>query len=216
MAKFPAMPFWFDAYWLDCSHLTDAEHGRYLLVLKELWTAPQQRIPNDDEWLARKFRRPVEAMRSEIRPILTEFCECDGNWWRQNRLIDEMSYLLQKQSKQSARAKSRWNKEKDLSRGNATHTHTHTLERKKEDGAPNGAAPAPNGTAIDLDADLYRLGRQILGKSGGAMVTKAKKALGLGGAVELFQIARTKDVPVEYIAAALRDRTKARADLCRA
>lgn len=85
-----------------------------------------------------------------------------------------------------------------------------TEESKKERG------PAPNGTAIDLDADLYKLGRQILGKDGGAMVTKVKRKLGLGGAVELFQTARTKDVPIEYIAAALRDRTKARADLCKA
>lgn len=106
------MPFWFDAYWLDCSHLSDAEHGRYLLVMKQLWTAPQQRIPNDDEWLARRFRRTPEAVRAEIRPILQEFCQCDGNWWTQKRLSEEFSYVIERSRKQSARAKSAWQKRK--------------------------------------------------------------------------------------------------------
>jgi uncharacterized protein YdaU (DUF1376 family) len=119
MADFPAMPLWFDAYWLDCSHLSDAEHGRYLLIMKELWTAPKQRIPNDDEWLARKFRRSVDAIKTEIRPILDEFCECSGNWWSQKRLTRELAYVRARGQKQSARAKSRWNKEKDACRGNA-------------------------------------------------------------------------------------------------
>ena len=113
------MPFWFDAYWLDCSHLSDAEHGRYLLVMKELWTAPRQRLPNDDDWLARRFRRSAEAVRNEIRPILKEFCQCDGNWWTQKRLSEEFAYVTESRARQSERAKTRWNKEKSAFRGNA-------------------------------------------------------------------------------------------------
>jgi uncharacterized protein YdaU (DUF1376 family) len=119
MAECPYMPFWFDAYWLDCSHLSDAEHGRYLLVLKALWTAPRQRIPNDDEWLSRHFRRSIEAIRNEIRPILKEFCECDGNFWTQKRLAAEFTKVSAKRQKQADRAKSRWDKEKSECRGNA-------------------------------------------------------------------------------------------------
>lgn len=67
---------------------------------------------------------------------------------------------------------------------------------------------APNGAVRDLDAELFRLGRELLGPKGGSTVQKAKKALKLGGACELFQTARTKDNPAEYIYAALRNAAK--------
>lgn len=120
MAKFPAMPFWFDSYMLDCGHLSDAEHGRYLLLMKELWTAPRQRIPNDNEWLARHFRRSVEAVEKELRPLIAEFCQCDGNWIWQKRISQEFAHVSERSQKQSDRAKARWKKEKPFSRGNAS------------------------------------------------------------------------------------------------
>ena len=73
MADLPAIPLWTDAYLADCGHLGDAEHGRYLLILMHLWRAPKQRFPNDDDWLARKFGRSADSVRSEIRPLIEEF-----------------------------------------------------------------------------------------------------------------------------------------------
>ena len=113
------MPLWTDAYLADCGHLDDAETGRYLMMLIHLWRAPNQRFPNDDEWLARKFRRSVEDVNSQLRPLILEFCHSTGNWIIQPRLSREFAYVLSKSKKQSARAKSRWTKEKDLSHGNA-------------------------------------------------------------------------------------------------
>lgn len=84
MAQLPAMPLFTDAYLADCDHLTDAEHGRYLLMLIHMWRAPNQRFPNDDAWLARKFRRSVEDVRGELRPLIQEFFRCDGNWISQS------------------------------------------------------------------------------------------------------------------------------------
>lgn len=141
MAQFPALPLWTDAYLADCGHLTDAEHGRYLMILVAMWRAPNCRIPNDDEWLARKFRRTIDAVKTELRPIINEFCESDGNWICQNRLLRERNHVEKSSKKQSERAKSRWKNEKPLCRGNAT--------------SGNAPTPTPTPTSI-IDADEAR------------------------------------------------------------
>src|SRR6266498_2784415 len=63
MAEFPALPLWTDAYIADTTHLSDAEHGRYLLMLMHLWRTPNKKFPNDDAWLARKFGRTADEIR---------------------------------------------------------------------------------------------------------------------------------------------------------
>jgi uncharacterized protein YdaU (DUF1376 family) len=118
MAEHAFFPLAIDAYLADCSHLTDAEHGRYLRILMELWRAPRQRLPNDDAWLARKFQRSVEAVQAELRPLIVEFCQSDGNWITQKRLTKEFKYVQAKSKKQSARAKSRWREKNE--KNNAT------------------------------------------------------------------------------------------------
>jgi uncharacterized protein YdaU (DUF1376 family) len=119
VADYPALPLWTDAYLGDTTHLTEAEHGRYLLLLIHLWRAPRQRFPNDDAWLARKFGRDVEWVKTALRPLIAEFCKTDGNWIKQLRLSREFKYVAARSEKQSARAKLRWQKEKRPSRGNA-------------------------------------------------------------------------------------------------
>ena len=133
------MPLWTDAYLADCGHLDDAETGRYLLMLIHLWRAPRQRFPNDDAWLARKFRRSIEDVQSQIRPLITEFCSTDGNWVWQNRLAKEFKYLADKRRQQSDRAKVRWSKDKEscharnAASGNALSTPTPTTKEEKKE-----------------------------------------------------------------------------------
>lgn len=115
MTKLPFFPLAIEAYLADCGHLTDAEHGRYLRLLMEMWRAPQQRLPNDDAWLARRFSRTVEAVRAELRPLIQEFCQCDGNWISSKRLSQEWKYVTATRNRQSVRSKSRWDKEKTAS-----------------------------------------------------------------------------------------------------
>jgi uncharacterized protein YdaU (DUF1376 family) len=145
MAEFPAMPLFTDAYLADCDHLTDCEHGRYLLMLIHMWRAPGRRFPNDDAWLARKFRRTVEQVRAELRPLLEEFFATTGNWLFHKRLEREFAHLTRTSRKQSDRAKSRWEKEKGACRGNAP---TPTPPKKEEEGesplrSPPMAVDAP-------------------------------------------------------------------------
>ena len=120
MADFPALPLWTDAYMADCGHLTDAEHGRYLRLIMAMWRSPECRIPNDDKWLARKFGRSVEDVQSQLRPLIDEFCQTDGNWIFQKRLLKERNRVVASGQKQRDRAKSRWNKDKVECPGNAS------------------------------------------------------------------------------------------------
>lgn len=173
MADFPYMPLWWDAYWLDCSHLSDAEHGRYLLILKELWTAPKQRIPNDDEWLAKRFRRSPEAVRTEIRTLLKEFCQRDGNWWKQKRLSAVWNASAEQRQKQSDRAKSRWNKEKDACRGNAAPGNANQNQNQRK-GRAKGSTPSLKKDPASPDHASRTSAAQV-GRAGGAPPAQDKE-----------------------------------------
>lgn len=148
MAEFPYMPLWTDAYLADCGHLSDAENGRYLTLLMAIWRAPHQRLPNDDKWLARRFSRTEDQVQNELRPLIEEFCQNDGNWITQKRLTKEWKRVTKTHERQSASAKSRWMKEKTISHGNAerhesgnaTISISRTIEDKKEEDTPSGSA----------------------------------------------------------------------------
>lgn len=114
MAEFAALPLFTDAYIADTDHLTDVEHGRYLRLLILMWRSPQCRIPNDNEWIARRFKRTVDEVEKDFRPIIAEFIQTDGNWLFQKRLQKEWEYCQRKRKAQSGNAKSRWgNKKQD-------------------------------------------------------------------------------------------------------
>lgn len=173
MAELPFFPLAIDAYLADCGHLTDAEHGRYLLILMELWRAPHCRLPNDDAWLARRFRRTVEAVQSELRPLLAEFCQSDGNWITQKRLSKEFSRARKVTRQRSDAAKSLWRKKKGGSERIREETHpriapayeptpTPTPTEVREDSLsqPGRAAPLPpNWVPSEVTLDRARKAR---------------------------------------------------------
>jgi uncharacterized protein YdaU (DUF1376 family) len=122
MAEFPAIPLWTDAYLADTTHLTRAEHGSYLLLLMHMWRAPEGKIPNDDGWIAKRLRCSVEEVQSEVRPLIAEFCQTDGNWIWQKRLLDELAWVRKKQRRNSVSAKARWNNKKPDTNASFTHS----------------------------------------------------------------------------------------------
>ena len=187
MAQFPALPLWTDAYLADTTHLSDAEHGRYLQIIIHMWRAPQCRLPNNNSFLSRKFNRSPEAIEIEIKPIMQEFFKCDGNWWTHKRLVHERKYLEEQSLKQSARAKVRWDKEKGIYRGNATSrisrsdatsgiapTPTPVKEKKEQvsqnGGYARGRGVPPAGEALadeNLEKFMARLAKELDGSSAG-------------------------------------------------
>jgi uncharacterized protein YdaU (DUF1376 family) len=144
VAEFPALPLWTDAYLADCQHLTRTEHGTYLLILLHMWRAPEGKIPNDNAWLAKRLRCTLEEIANEVRPLIVEFCQTDGNWIWQKRLLDELNWVRKKQKKNTASAKARWKKEK--SHANASEMH--------EQSASERNAPTPTPTPTSTDSSL--------------------------------------------------------------
>ncbi|HEY4356005.1 MAG TPA: DUF1376 domain-containing protein [Acidobacteriaceae bacterium] len=181
MAQFPALPFWTDTYLADASHLTDAEHGRYLLIIVHMWRAPEIRLPNDDEWLARKFGRSVEDVQKLFRPLLEEFFKSTGNWLTHKRLQREREYLLSRSKKQSARAKLRWEKEDDECRGIATPGN-----------ASSGYAPTPTPTPTPTPQKKELSSSKSLKGDFDGFWDVCPKKVGKGAAFKAYAKARTK------------------------
>ncbi len=115
MAEMPFFPLATDAFLADTDHLSDEETGRYVRLLIALWRAPQQRLPNDDAWLARKFKRTPEEVAAELRPLIVEFCQSDGNWITQKRITKEYKRATKAVNQRRDAANSRWLKEKQTS-----------------------------------------------------------------------------------------------------
>jgi uncharacterized protein YdaU (DUF1376 family) len=115
MAEMPFFPLATDAFLADTDHLDDAERGRYVSLLIALWRAPNQRLPNDDAWLARKFKRSAEEVASQLRPLIAEFCQSDGNWITQKRISKEYKRATKAVNQRRDAANSRWLKEKEKS-----------------------------------------------------------------------------------------------------
>lgn len=113
MADLPYLPFFVSDYRSDTQHLSWEEHGLYINVLMEMWIAPECRIPNDDKWLARRFRLGHGEVTDLLRPLLNEFCQTTGNWITQGRLRAEWEHALKKSKNNSGAAKSRWGKQKN-------------------------------------------------------------------------------------------------------
>ena len=151
MAEFPALPLWTDAYLADTAHLSDAENGLYIRLLILIWRSPLCRIPNDDSWLERRLGASLG-----IRPIIKEFCKCDGNWITQKRLLHEWKYVRAKSQQNSDAAKSRWRKEKDVSERNA--------DRHSERNAPTPTpTPTPNGKKVSSSISNFVVGKNGVG-----------------------------------------------------
>ena len=118
MAEFAALPLFTDSWVADTAHLSRLERGIYMDLLVLMWRSPECRVPNDPTWIARRLRLDQQE-QSILKNVTAEFCFSDGNWLMQKRLRREYLFVAKKRDAQSVKAKSRWNKEKDLSRGNA-------------------------------------------------------------------------------------------------
>jgi len=160
MAEFPALPLWTDAYLADTIHLTEEQHGIYMLLLMHCWRTPGCKIPNDDEWIALRFRRPIEWVREHVRPLLDEFFMSRNAMLSQKRLTAEHKYVTQRRLNRTRAAKSRWDKEKASSNAHAMQMHPQPTptpiereERKEEaPAAPDALSSSPDRKNGSTDA----------------------------------------------------------------
>ena len=120
MAELPYMPLWTDAYLSDTDHLSFEEHGIYLKLLMLMWRIPGCQIPNDEGWICRRLRVSKTQFQEQVKPLMEEFLDNTGNYITSRRLQREFTASKNRSRQQSVRAKSRWNKDKGVCRGNAS------------------------------------------------------------------------------------------------
>lgn len=200
MAKFRALMLWTDAWIADTKHLTRCERGTYHDLLVLMWRSPGCTVPNDDGWLAKHLGMTPAEVENELRPIISEFCQTDGNRIWQKRLKKEFGHSMS----QSARAKSKWRKKKAEcpKPGAADATVTVTVTDSKKE----AASAAPQLPLADPEADLFRRGKEVAGKDSGGLIAKLFKAKNRNVALTraIIETASTKQSPREYIAAVIR------------
>jgi uncharacterized protein YdaU (DUF1376 family) len=82
------MPMYIGDYLADTGHLTQAQHGAYLLLLMALWRQ-NGKFPDDDDALAAVTRSTPQEWK-RLRPILARFCTVANGVWTQKRVTSEI------------------------------------------------------------------------------------------------------------------------------
>lgn len=191
------MPLYIADYLRDTRKLTTAEHGAYLLLIMEYWTSGE--LPDDDRQLARIVGMSAGEWK-RARPNVEGFF-LDG--WRHKRIDAELAKSAEISSKRSASAKLKHsnrsaNAEQLDTHAGATSQSQLQLPEKKD---AAGAAPDP-------EVDLFRRGKEVLGKSAGGLVKQLLTAKDgkVNQARAAIETAAGKNDPREYIGAIIRNR----------
>lgn len=95
-------------------------HGIYMIALMIAWTSPGCSLPNDEQWLAKRFGCTPDEYRERVAPVIRAYFKVRRNRLYQKRLTKERLFAEKQSKKQSGAAKSRWEKEKSASHGIAT------------------------------------------------------------------------------------------------
>jgi uncharacterized protein YdaU (DUF1376 family) len=159
MAECPSLSLWTADWIADTDHLDDAERGRFWMMILKLWRQPQRRFPNDDHWLSRHFRRPVEAVRSELRPLIRDFFKTDGNWIWSARLEKAWFDIQGRFEAARAAAKARWSKPRkapdaDAARQGDMNLASQSVSDKPLKDNENDACVGYADIDIDIDIDI--------------------------------------------------------------
>lgn len=105
MAKKPDiwMPWYIGDYMADTAHLSNAEHGSYMLMMAHAWMNGGA-LPSDDSRLARLARMTMEEWQSS-RDVILEFWTLTDGVYVQKRLSDELEKAKNNQNQRSKAGK---------------------------------------------------------------------------------------------------------------
>lgn len=187
----PWMPLYVADYLRDTRRLTAAEHGAYLLLIMEYWTSGS--LPDDDRQLCRIACMSTPEWK-RARPNIEGFFH-DG--WKHKRIDAELAKSQEISSKRSASAKQMHSKRSANADANAEQLDTHARASSQPQSQKQDAASA----APDPEVELFRRGREVLGKQAGGMISKllAAKKKNVALARAAIEQASTKDNPREYV-----------------
>jgi uncharacterized protein YdaU (DUF1376 family) len=215
------MPLYVADYLGDTQHLSTLEHGAYMLLIMQYWQ--KEALPDDETQLMRIARMTPEEW-SNARATLQALFKPG---WKHPRIDAELQVTDEKYEKR-AKAGHKGGKASALARkaakeaklaaaaeqsstnastiasssaaakSNHPHSHPPILDSVPTERAP--AAPP------DAETELFRRGKEVLGKGAGGLIAKLKSAKGgnLALARAAIEQASTKQNPAEYIGGVIR------------
>ena len=192
----PKMPIHLGDYHRDTGHLRAIEHGAYLLLMFHYWSTGG--LPDNDDHLA-AIARMSRGEWNKHKDTLRAFFK-DG--WKHGR-IDydlEKARSISEAAREAGKAsgRSRSIKQSLNDRSSVVEPTLEPLNQSKKDAAPAALA--------DPEAELFRRGREVLGKGAGGLISKllAAKQKNIALARAAIEQASTKSDPREYIGAVIR------------
>lgn len=105
MKRLFSLPFLVDRYLADTENLTVEEHGAYCLVLFAMWKEGGK-IPDDDDWIARKLRVSVgkwRSLRKAVGPYLEAYGPEGERYLTQKRLQKQWNHAVESSERQKAK-----------------------------------------------------------------------------------------------------------------
>jgi uncharacterized protein YdaU (DUF1376 family) len=209
MAKFPALPLWTDAYLADLHpKLTLEEHGCMILLMQFAWRSPGCKLQDNNKSISRMLGVTKKRWVDRLRPTILTLWESKNGFLFQKRLSKEHQFVssrvqnLSERGRKGGEAKALKQKETGLLE----------LEIKQ----PLSLAPTPTptptpkeeptnvGRGVAPEKALFDLGKSVLGKGSGGLITKLRRCKGDGDAFEIIKQAAGKSDPTEWVAGVLR------------
>ena len=192
----PKMPLHLGDYHRDTGHLRAIEHGAYLLLMFHYWSTGG--LPDNDEHLAAIARMSKGEWIKHKETIRAFFKDS----WKHGRIDYELEKArsISEAAREAGKASGRSRSVKPSLNGRSSSVEP-TIEplNLKKDAAD--AAPDP-------EIELFRRGREVLGKQAGGLIAKllASKNKNIALARAAIEQASTKSDPREYIGAVIRGR----------
>jgi len=212
MAEAPIWPVATDAFIADTTHLDAEETGAYMMLLMCLWRQGGEGLEDNPKKLARMARVPSRKWNKVWESISPLFQINDG-LLTQKRVskdivkIRERIHQARTNGERGGRPKSLKNKEVDKATGSSSVFKNKTGSEPDEKLSISISKDTPKGGVPPTDdAELFRRGKEVLGKSAGGVIAKLKEAKGGNVALTraIIETASTKHDPAEYVGAVIR------------
>lgn len=192
----PKMPIHIGDYQRDTGHLRAAEHGAYLLLMFHYWSTGG--LPEGDAHLA-AIARMTRPEWARCKDTMQAFFK-DG--WKHPRIDYDLDKArnISDAAREAGKASGRSRSVKQTLNDRSSSAEP-TLE------PPNHSKKDAAIAASDPETDLFRRGREILGKAAGGLIKQLLTAKGgkINQARAAIETAAGKENPREYIGGILRN-----------
>jgi uncharacterized protein YdaU (DUF1376 family) len=163
-------------YAKDTAHLSMLEHGAYNLLLDRYYST-ESGIPADQVYRVARARSRAE--RAAVDAVLQEFFALQDGSWIKNRCEEEITRAHVKISasrlngKKGGRPKKNPEETQEKPSGFSVGSENETQQKALQ--SPVSSLQSKSGSAASADdprAALFSLGRSILGKGAGSLISK--------------------------------------------